>query len=101
MSGPHYLDLIKFWIKKILQITIQAFLRGKKNYVDLSMDLRPMGYPDKYSTVSYETETFTTQSGFICPLMDIADAVHIPLLEFILPAIPNPVVLRPGGENKN
>ena len=59
-----------------------------------------MGYPDKYGVVSYETETFTTQSGFICSLLDITDAVHIPPPEFILSTIPNSVVLRPGEENK-
>jgi hypothetical protein len=77
-----------------------GFFEREKNYVDLSMDLRAVGYPDKYSVVSYATETFTTQSGPICSLVDITDAVHVPPPEFILSTIPNSVVLRPGEENK-
>jgi hypothetical protein len=77
-----------------------GFFEREKNYVDLSMDLGPIGYPDKYAVVSYETETFTTQSGNVCSLIDITDAVHIPPPEFILSTIPDSVVLRPGEEKK-
>jgi hypothetical protein len=77
-----------------------GFFERGKNYVDLSMDLGTLGYPDKYSVVSYATETFITQSGVICSLTDVTDAVHIPLPEFILSTIPNSVVLRPGEESK-
>jgi hypothetical protein len=77
-----------------------GFFERGKNYVDLSLDLGTLGYPDKYNVVSYATETFITQSGVICSLTDITDAVHIPLPEFILSTIPNSLVLRPGEENK-
>jgi len=71
-----------------------------KNYVDLSMDLGASGYPTQYSVVSYEKEVFIRKDGFPCSLIDITDAVHIPPPEYVLSALPNSFVLRPGGENK-
>ncbi|HET7285315.1 MAG TPA: hypothetical protein VFI70_11575 [Nitrososphaeraceae archaeon] len=81
------------------EINHTNFYESGKNYVDLSLDLGAMGYPSRYSVVSYTTEQFFTKKGPLCTLIDVTDLVHIPPPEFVMSTLPNSLVLRAGDES--
>lgn len=74
-----------------------GFSVREKGYVDLSLDLGSVTYPNQYSVLFYTGYVFI-KDGRLCGLSDISNRVYIPPPEFTVLASPNPVELRVGEE---
>jgi hypothetical protein len=70
---------------------------NSKNYIDLSLDLSRLNYPEQYSVV-FSVFDYFIRNGRACALSDITSRVHIPPPTFNLSTSPSSVELRPGEE---
>jgi hypothetical protein len=75
---------------------VNSFQREKK-YIDLSLDLSSITYPDRYSLLFY-TQYIFIKDGRLCAVSDISSHVSIPPPEFTISTSPNNIELRPGEE---
>jgi hypothetical protein len=66
-----------------------------QNYVDLSLDLRHLNYPNLYDVLFYATDLYV-KDGRLCRMVDITSRVYVPPPEFSVTSIPSTVVVRPG-----
>ena len=53
------------------------FFQVGKNYVDLSLKLKDINFPDRYSIFFYISDVFI-KDGYLCRLIDISNRVYIP-----------------------
>ncbi len=74
-----------------------GFFEGEKKYIDLSLDLSSVTYPDRYSLLFY-TQYIFIKDGRLCAVSDISSQVSIPPPEFTISTSPNNIDLRPGEE---
>lgn len=94
MSPPPLINLTKI---SDIKGNYAGFLEGEKNYVDLSVDLSSLTYPDQYGLLFY-TQYIFIKDGRLCGLSDISSKVSIPPPEFTMSTIPNNIDVRPGEE---
>jgi hypothetical protein len=69
----------------------------QKGYVNLSLDLARLNYPDQYDLFFY-TYDFFIKNGQLCRLDDATQRVFVPPPQFALSTLPASVELRPGEE---
>jgi hypothetical protein len=74
-----------------------GFFNTQNNYVDLSLDLGLLNYPQQYNVISVAYDNYL-MNGRLCPLIDVTDIVPFPPPEFNITASPSSLVLRPGDE---
>ena len=74
-----------------------GFFKREKKYIDLSLDLSSVTYPDQYSLLFY-TQYIFIKDGRLCALSDISSHVSIPPPEFTISTSPNNIDLRPGED---
>jgi hypothetical protein len=74
-----------------------GFFKREKKYIDLSLDLSSVTYPDRYSLLFY-TQYIFIKDGRLCALSDISSHVSIPPPEFTISTSPNNIDLRPGED---
>jgi hypothetical protein len=74
-----------------------GLFEGEQNYVDLSLDLSSLTYPDRNNLLFY-TQYIFIKDGRLCGLTDVSSTVTIPPPEFTMSTIPNNIDIRPGEE---
>jgi hypothetical protein len=70
---------------------------NSKNYIDMSLEMSRLNYPQQYSIVFSVYDHFV-HNGRVCTLSDIIPRVHIPPPTFNLSTSPSSVELRAGDE---
>lgn len=70
---------------------------GQKRYIDLSLDLTNLLYPDQYDLLFYAYDYFI-ENGHVCPLVDITPRVYNPPPVFTISTSPSSLEIRPGEE---
>jgi len=68
-----------------------------RNYIDLSLDLRPLNYPTLYDILFYATDLYV-KDGRLCRMIDETSRVYIPPPDFSVTSSPSTAVLRPGDD---
>ena len=76
------------------------FYEEGKNYVELNVGLDSVSSPDEYSLLFMASNSFYTEDGYFCNVVDISDRVHVPTPDVIMSMSPSSVVLYPD-EQKN
>lgn len=65
------------------------------NYIDLSLNLGLLSYPNQYSIVAYALDEYEEDS-VLCKLVDMTDVVHIPPPELAIYMMPSSIALSPA-----
>jgi hypothetical protein len=71
------------------------FVKRGQRYVQLSVDLGTVTYPNQYNLLFYTNYVFI-KDGRLCSLSDISERVHIPPPDFNMSISPSNAYLRPG-----
>lgn len=69
----------------------------KKKYVELSLNLDAVTYPNQYSLLFYTIYVFI-KDGRLCGISDISNRVYVPPPEYLISTSPNSLDLRPAEE---
>ncbi len=86
-------------IEKQTYNTKDLFKSGK-NYVDLSVTLDSLSFPDYYSIIFFSSNSYYTKTGYFCKIIDISDQVQVPPPDISLSLSQNSISLFPNDEKK-
>ena len=80
-----------------LQPNYNVFPLNAQRFINLSLDLSALNYPEQYDLIFYAFDYFI-QDYRICPMNDLTARVYVPPPEFILSSSPSSLELRPGEQ---
>jgi hypothetical protein len=72
-----------------------AFHVKGKSYINLSLDLGGLSYPNQYSVYFYALNLYI-KDGTLCRVVNLTNKVYIPPPEFAISTNPNSLTLEPG-----
>ena len=87
---------------KILEVnnnyTLFSVKEKRPTYINLSLDLPTINYPDQYELV-FSAYDYFVQDFRVCPMSDITSRVYVPPPVFVISSTPSSVEMRPGEHN--
>jgi hypothetical protein len=87
--------------RKVLELkpnyTIFSVQDMEPRYLNLSLDMAALNYPDQYDLL-FSAYDYFIEDYRICPMSDITTRVYVPPPEFVISSTPSSVELRPGEQ---
>jgi hypothetical protein len=90
-------SIIKHKVSNVVN-NYTGFYEKGQNYLDLTLNLSQITFPEQYTSLVYASGLFRTPDSVFCTVRDVTNAIHIPPPEFTISTTPSSISLRPGDE---